>query len=344
MQFSLDGGVLGGQVAAVHRGRVAELFQRAVKVDDHELALGGPDRTRAEHLMADLTVGQVGQFGGVDPHLLQFLLAFTNADAQLGAGRFLLSGLGAFLCSGAAGIAARVELLGVGRVQDIVHQQMQLVIDAAKFLRHIGLVQGNKFRVAFQLGQQVVAHSIVAWQVQCRTAAEIGLVVKIFCPGPGLGRIIKIVVVGFPQVQEKHRVGRVHRVLGHPREHATEPAVDLVGKQLGAAAALGDIAVIFFEQPAEALPHQLYFCLPQHQGLHAADGLQGRVVQRQLCLLHGVRKHTGEVAVLDIPVHAEAVGRTPDRSLFGGGAGLAILNVLCQNPIQIFRVQVNSSS
>lgn len=106
----------------------------------------------------------------------------------------------------------------------------------------------------------------------------------------------------------------------------------------------GDIAVIFFEQPTEALPHQLYFCLPQHQGLHAADGLQGRVVQRQLCLLHGVRKHTGEVAVLDIPVHAEAVGRTPDRSLFGGGAGLAILNVLCQNPIQIFRVQVNSSS
>ena len=113
---------------------------------------------------------------------------------------------------------------------------------------------------------------------------------------------------------------------------------------VGAAAALGDIAVILFEQPAEALPHQLYFCLPQHQGLHAADGLQGRVVQRQLCLLHGVRKHTGEVAVLDIPVHAEAVGRTPDRSLFGGGAGLAILNVLCQNPIQIFRVQVNSSS
>ena len=74
--------------------------------------------------MADLTVSQVGQFGGVGLHLLQFLFAFADADAQLGAGCFLLSGLGAFLCSGAAGIAARVELLGVGRVQDIVHQQM----------------------------------------------------------------------------------------------------------------------------------------------------------------------------------------------------------------------------
>ena len=78
-------------------------------------------------------------------------------------------------------------------------------------------------------------------------------------------------------------------------------------------------------------------------GSHFYDDI-APLFERQLCLLHGVRKHTGEVAVLDIPVHAEAVGRTPDRSLFGGGAGLAILNVLCQNPIQIFRVQVNSSS
>ena len=74
LQASFDVGVLGGEITAVHRGCVAELLQRAVEVDDHELALGGSDRACAEHFMVDFTAGQVGQRSRVRQQLLQLLL------------------------------------------------------------------------------------------------------------------------------------------------------------------------------------------------------------------------------------------------------------------------------
>ena len=117
----------------------------------------------------------------------------------------------------------------------------------------------------------------------------------------------------------------------------------MVSEQLGAAPALGNITAVLIVQPAEALADEFDLAVAQHQVLQAADGLQGRVVQCRLGLLHGIGKHGRKVAVLDVPVHAKAVHRAPDRSLIGCRAGFAVLNVLCKDPIQILSIQTNSS-
>ena len=343
LQTGFDVGVLGGEIATVHRGCVAELLQRAVEVDDHELTLGGPDRACAEHFMVDFTAGQVGQRSRVRQQLLQLLLTLADTDAELGAVRLLLHSLCALPARRAAGVALRVELLGVGRVQDVVHKQVQRVVDAAQLLLRVGLVQGDDLRVVLQRVQQVVAHRVVARQVQRRAAAKVCLIPKVICPRLRLAGLIEVVRVRLPQVQEEHRVGRVHRILAHAREHAAEPPVDLVSEQLGAAPALGNITAVLIVQPAEALADEFDLAVAQHQVLQAADGLQGRVVQRRLGLLHGIGKHGRKVAVLDVPVHAKAVHRAPDRSLIGCRAGFAVLNVLCKDPIQILSIQTNSS-
>ena len=210
------------------------------------LPLCGLHGTGTEHSVGDLAAGQVGQLGRAGQQLLQGLLALTDADAQLSAGIFLLDSLGALLGGGAAGVALGVKLLGVGCVQDVVDQQMEAVRYVAQLLRRIRLVQGNQFGVVFQLPQQVIAHGIVTGQIQRCTAAEIGLIVKILCPRLGLGRMVKVVVVRLPQVQEKERVRSIHCVFALPRKHTAEAAVDLIRKQLGAAAALCNIAVILF--------------------------------------------------------------------------------------------------
>jgi len=228
-------------------------------------------------------------------------------------------------------------------VQDVVHKQVLCVVDAAQLLLRVGLVQGDDLRVVFQRVQQVVAHRVVARQVQRRTAAKVCLIPKVIRPRLCLAGLIEVVCVRLPQVQEEHRVGRVHRILAHAREHAAEPPVDLVSEQLSAAPALGNITAVLIVQPAEALADEFDLAVAQHQVLQAADGLQGRVVQRQLGLLHGIGKHGRKVAVLDVPVHAKAVHRAPDRSLIGCRAGFAVLNVLCKDPIQILSIQTNSS-
>ena len=293
--------------------------------------------------MVDFTAGQVGQRSRVRQQLLQLLLTLADADAELGAVRLLLHSLCALPARRAAGVALRVELLGIGRVQDVVHKQVQRVVDAAQLLLRVGLVQGDDLRVVLQRVQQVVAHRVVARQVQRRTAAKVCLIPKVIRPRLRLVGLIEVVRVRLPQVQEEHRVGRVHRILAHAREHAAEPPVDLVSEQLGAAPALGNITAVLIVQPAEALADEFDLAVAQHQVLQAADGLQGRVVQRRLGLLHGIGKHGRKVAVLDVPVHAKAVHRAPDRSLIGCRAGFAVLNVLCKDPIQILSIQTNSS-
>ena len=228
-------------------------------------------------------------------------------------------------------------------MQDVVDQQMEAVLYAAQLLRRICLVQGDQLGVVFQLPQQVIAHGIVTGQIQRCTTAEIGLIVKILCPRLGLGRMVKVVVVRLPQVQEKERVRSIHCVFAQPRKHTAEAAVDLIRKQLGAAAALCNIAVILLKEPAEALAHKLHLCIAQHQVLQTADRLQRRIVQRLLCLLHCIAEHDGKVTVIYIPVYAKAVHRAPDRTLIRRRAAFAVLDVLCKNSIEIFRVQTNSS-
>lgn len=98
-----------------------------------------------------------------------------------------------------------------------------------------------------------------------------------------------------------------------------------------------------FKEPAEALAHKLHLCIAQHKLLQTADRLQCRIVQRLLCLLHCIAEHNGKVTVIYIPVYAKAVHRAPDRTLIRRCAAFAVLDVLCKNSIEIFRVQTNSS-
>ena len=80
--------------------------------------------------MGYFAAGQVGQGSGACQQLLQFLLLFGDLHAQVGALGFLFHGLGAFLGGCRAGKSLGVIAVYIGAVHDIIHQQMQLVIDA----------------------------------------------------------------------------------------------------------------------------------------------------------------------------------------------------------------------
>ena len=239
-----------------------------------------------------------------------------------------------------------VKALGViavyiGAVHDIIHQQMQLVIDAVHGVFQPLGVQAGQLIVFGQLVQQVIAHGVILGQVKGRAGAKVFVIAEIGGPGFGFGGNKEVVILRLQQAQvQRGAAGRLSE-LGHARQATAETAVDLVGKHFHAALAFFQVTVIIIEQPAKTLAHKLNFRGAHHQGLHAANGLQGGRVHHGTGLLCGLGKHSGKIHRVDIPVCAKAVDGFPNAIFCGFAIGQAA-DIRGKDRVQSFGVQAQN--
>ena len=211
-----------------------------------------------------------------------------------------------------------VQVLGVICVAAWV-----LVIDAVHGVFQPLGVQAGQLIVFGQFVQQVIAHGVILGQVKGRAGAKVFVIAEIGGPGFGFGGNKEVVILRLQQAQiQRGAAGRLSE-LGHARQATAETAVDLVGKHFHAALAFFQVTVIIIEQPAKTLAHKLNFRGAHHQGLHAANGLQGGRVHHGTGLLCGLGKHGRKIHRVDIPVCAKAVDGFPNAIFCGSAIGQA---------------------